>query len=101
MKKSEQTQIMKAAITNFGFDNQMDMAVEECAELIQAINKFKRKRQKTHTETDMYSVFQNLYEEIADVEIMVAQLRLIFCNNSVIDKIKIQKLERLKKEIDG
>lgn len=37
----------------------------------------------------------NIYEEIADVEIMCSQLRLIF-DNYVIDHYKEMKLNRLK-----
>jgi NTP pyrophosphatase (non-canonical NTP hydrolase) len=82
---------MTAAIVKFGITHQMDMVTEECAELIQAINKYKRKT--TH------ETITGLYGEIADVEIMCAQLRLILDNNTAINRIKDQKLVRLQKHI--
>jgi NTP pyrophosphatase (non-canonical NTP hydrolase) len=81
-------QIFKAAIEKFGEKNQQDMCIEECAELIQAINKWRRK--------PCAFTFGNLLEEIADVEIMLAQLRLIIDADMVIDLHKKQKIERLK-----
>jgi NTP pyrophosphatase (non-canonical NTP hydrolase) len=81
-------QIFKAAIAKFGEKNQQDMCIEECAELIQAINKWRRK--------PCAFTFHNLLEEIADVEIMLAQLKLIIDADMVIDLHKKQKIERLK-----
>jgi NTP pyrophosphatase (non-canonical NTP hydrolase) len=81
-------QIFKAAIEKFGEKNQQDMCIEECAELIQAINKWRRK--------PCAFTFHNLLEEIADVEIMLAQLKLIIDADMVIDLHKKQKIERLK-----
>lgn len=75
--------ICQKAINTFSPAIQQVVAMEECGELIQAISK--SIRCKDH----------NVEEEIADVEIMCTQLRLIFDNNKV-DEIKQQKLERLK-----
>ena len=41
------TEVLKRAIEKYGVLAQMDMATEECAELIQAINKLKRKTPKS------------------------------------------------------
>lgn len=80
-------------IKHYGTEKQLDMVVEECAELIQAISKFKRKG---------VECVDNLIEEIADVEIMLTQLKLIFnCKCEVAhifnEKIKRQ-LERIENE---
>lgn len=42
MEECNEEQILKDAVDNFGVPSQLDMAIEECAELIQAINKIKR-----------------------------------------------------------
>lgn len=80
------------ALNRWGIANQMDMATEECAELIQAVNKFKR---NGNTQTKF-----NLMEEIADVEIMMAQLRIILNYDEQIDAIKARKIERLKQRTE-
>ena len=76
-------EIIEAAIRVYGAREQEDMAVEECAELIQAINH--KHRGRSH----------NIAEEIADVEICLEQLKIINeCTDDVV-KIKMEKIERL------
>ena len=77
--------ILKRAIEVYGIDSQMDMLLEECAELIVATNKVKRRKG---------DALQNFFEEIADVEIMIAQMRE-YWGNEKIDKWKKEKLKRL------
>lgn len=77
-------QLYEKALVAWGKTFEMDMLVKECAELIQAIQKFKR-----------YPVVENVVEELADVEIMYEQMRLIF-NPVEIDKVKEQKLKQLE-----
>ena len=76
-------QILKAAIKTFGERNQEEMAVEECAELIQAINHKHRGRE------------HNIAEEIADVEIMLEQLKIINNCAEEVAAIHKEKVERL------
>lgn len=83
IENDEAVVICKKAIDTFGGAIQQVVAMEEMGELIQAISK--SIRCKTN----------NVEEEIADVEIMCMQLRLIF-NNSKVDQIKQAKLKRLK-----
>ena len=68
------------------------MAVEEMAELIQALMKHPRKQNG--------STLNEVIEEIADVEIMLEQLKFIFVvkNNRGIEyaEIKEEKLRRLE-----
>ena len=56
---------------HYGKEPQMGVAQEECAELIQAISKIRRKG--TNTET-----MRHLAEEIADVQIMCEQLIFLY-----------------------
>lgn len=67
---------------------QMGVAMEECAELIVAINQLLRGR----VEHDAVA------EEVADVEIMCKQLRLIV-GNELVDTAKEKKLVRLRDRI--
>ena len=80
--------IYKKAIEKFGADNQKRIAQEELAELIQAISK--DCRNKKH----------NVEEEIADVEIILNQLKLIY-DAQKINKWRLYKLERLEKYINA
>lgn len=62
--------------------------MEECAELIQAISKMLRYGSTLETESA-------LIEEIADVEIMIEQLKLIyFIHEEHIRNAKEEKIER-------
>ena len=82
-----------AIINHYGVAKQLDMCIEECAELIQAISKFKRKESN--------ETVKNLIEEMADVSIMLSQLSIIFDNDELSkimgEKVKRQ-LERIKNE---
>lgn len=56
-------------IVNYGQTEQSRLAMEECAELIQAINKVHRKKK---------GAINHLTEEIADVLIMIEQLKIMY-----------------------
>lgn len=83
--------IYKDSIDNFGQNLQFDVSVEECSELIKAIIKLKRNATIKN--------LNDLCEEIADVEIIIEQLRYIASclhKENLIDTIKEEKLIRLK-----
>ena len=80
-------EILTTAIRTFGEKTQERQAIEECAELIQAINHKHRGRPS------------NIPEEIADVEIMLEQLKII---NDCADEVKSMreiKLARLYQRV--
>lgn len=88
---------MKKEITEiadyFGYEQQKNMLIEEQAELIQALNKFDRKG----TEES----FNNIIEEMADVELMIDQVRyLLDINKEAIEEIKAEKVKRTRAIID-
>lgn len=91
MKQKEIHETLSAAIAKWGADSQLDMVVEEAAELIQAINKLKR---KVSTNT-----IEDLCSKIVDVEIMLAQLKIILDKDNTIEYIREQKLMRLKNRL--
>lgn len=81
--------IYKQAIEKWGYESQINMMIEECAELIVALRHLDRGKA---TELDVCS-------EIADVEILCNQMRVIFGNEKV-DSQKEIKLERVKKRLN-
>lgn len=64
-----------------------ELKIEECAELIQAINK--KHRGRAH----------NISEEIADVEIYLEQLKIINNCADEVENYKTAKMKRLKERI--
>lgn len=90
--KTEQLRHLQKIIDTYGADKQQDVAIEECSELIKAICKYKRTLD--HVE--------NIVDEIADVEIMLNQLKIIFeCTGEVEDRIEFKinrQLERIAAE---
>jgi len=76
------------AIAKWGRTSQIDMLQEECAELIVAINKYKRNNVGT---------IEAVLEEIADVEIMIDQIKVLLEVNELrVDVFKEKKIDRLK-----
>lgn len=79
----------------YGLEHQLGVAQEECAELIQAISKMRRNRMDT-------GMIEKVSEEMADVEIMIEQLKELIGNRDRVDwyvKYKIDRtLERSKSD---
>lgn len=71
-------------VRHYTYDQQRDVAVEECAEFIQAVCKCKRSKK---------GAFENLKEEVADVLIMAEQMRQ-YIGTETVDQIINQKLKR-------
>lgn len=81
-------ELLKKAISIWGHDSQVEMMHEECLELALALQKYKRDNICPVMGMD------NIYDEIADVKIMMAQADLLF-NKSKIDERIIYKMNRL------
>lgn len=88
----DELKIAKECIKQWGKQSQITIAIEECAELIVELSKINRKVNGTN-EYDICS-------EIADVEIMMKQLRLIFPSKTI-DTIKDIKLTNLNRRLEG
>ena len=82
--------IADECIRKWGVNSQLGIAIEECAELIVKI--IKRSREVNGSSD------YDICNEIADVEIMMFQLRQIY-DNKIIDEIKEKKLKRLKERL--
>ena len=82
--------ICKQAVEVFGKDTQLLMYFEEAGELAQAIFKDKRG----------FKDKANIAEEIADVEIMLEQLKYIYKCHHAAEQFKAKKLIRLSARVD-
>ena len=83
--------ICEMAVKHYGMQSQIDVAIEEMAELTKALLKTRR--------VGGGSV-SSVAEEIADVQIMLEQLKIIFdCDNEV-SVYRVKKLSRLKERIE-
>lgn len=87
ISKEKQIEICQKAIRTFGEKQQLIKTIEECNELGTVLA-------QTFTKTDNVAV-GDILTEIADVEIMIQQLRLIFGDEAV-DQYKDNKLKRLE-----
>lgn len=94
-------QSIKTISEHYGYEAQSNQLVEECAELIQAVNKYRRAQgagQRTTVTVEM--ALENLVEEMADVEICLEQIKhLLSCHDSV-EKIKERKINRQLERIN-
>ena len=95
MDARERRNIMIRAIQHYGETAQIDMAIEEMAELTKALCKVKR----AATGAESAAAVANVIEETADVQIMLDQLRLIFARST--DEIEEEKLRRLLTRINS
>ena len=73
------------AVRAYGKQSQLIMAMEEMAELTKELSKNIRGSHNTDA----------ISEEIADVEIMLEQLKIIYGNRAAVDCVKCAKLDRL------
>ena len=86
---------------HFGRDRQLQQAIEECSELIQAISKYNRLLNGEYTGKDK-KIIANLIEELADVEIFIEQLKhFLKITDTKIDNIKRFKINRTSNIIKG
>jgi NTP pyrophosphatase (non-canonical NTP hydrolase) len=88
--------ILEKAIEVYGRDAQIEMIIEECSELIFAIQKFKR---CTDHDSDLRAkLLFNVRDEIADVSVMIKQAMLIFGVESVNERLEY-KMFRLESKM--
>lgn len=88
LDNSKSSKICLRAVQYFGKASRKQLTQEECAELIQALSK--DLRGKTH----------NVEEEIADVLIMIEQLKCIY-DNDKIEKYREEKINRLNELMEN
>lgn len=83
------TQIYKKAIEKWGYDAQILMVFEEMSELQKEL--CKNRRGKNNVE--------QIAEEVADVEIVLAQLKMIYGISGTVRQFHEEKLMRLEQRL--
>lgn len=82
--------IYRDAIRAFGAPHQIQKAIEEMSELTKELCK----------DLDKKGNLNHIAEELADVEITLAQLKLIYSNAALVDIWKQRKLVELRNRIE-
>ena len=102
---------LKKIARYYGQEAQCNQLIEECAEVIQAVSKYRRSRDSFNSFTGAESLWErkkadvavalyNLTEEIADVEIMLEQIKyLLQISEGDILALKIFKVNRTKRRM--
>ena len=96
MTAEREGRILEAAVKTFGNAAQVDMMIEEMSELTKALLKWRRAAMIDGDNTE--EKYNAVLEEMADVQIMLNQMALIFGDST---EYEIAKLERLEKRIAG
>lgn len=90
--------VEQKAINTYGWRNQLIKAMEEAAELIQAIAKTQTAKPSTDEEAE--KLYEAVLEEAADMEIMLDQIKLICYHGAErVKAYKTYKLERLERRL--
>ena len=91
MRTRNEIETFQAAIDTYGKETQLFVAVEEMSELQKEICKVLRKTTGRPR--------SRLYEEIADAEIMLEQLKMIFNCDDQVEMYRLDKVVRLKNRL--
>lgn len=83
--RAERVNVYAQAVALYGPDNQITVAIEELSELTKELCKVRRGEIR----------LSGLVEEIADVTIMLEQLRFMFSITSLVNEAVDAKVERL------
>ena len=85
-----EAEVLQRALDTYGSTIQIAMVFEEMSELQKELCKYLRGK---------YSP-ANIAEEIADVEIMLEQMKMLFCCTDDVRNERRRKVERLKGRLD-
>ena len=86
----------------YGYEAQSNQLVEECAELIQAVNKYRRVETglgQPVAEDKKAIARDNLVEEIADVELMLEQVKYLLQDELL--AVKTFKVNRTRERMEN
>lgn len=87
----DESEVLQRALDTYGSSLQIAMVFEEMSELQKELCKYLRGR----------GSFEHIAEEIADVEIMLEQMMMLFCCADDVRDWRRRKVARLKKRLDG
>lgn len=85
-----EAEVLQRALDTYGSLPQIVMVFEEVSELQKELCKYLRGR----------GSFEHIAEEIADVEIMLEQMKMLFCCTDDVRNERRRKVERLKDRLD-
>ena len=86
---------IKRIANHYGLAKQQRQLAEECAELIQATSKYMRFQEESYALTVDWTYLQNVIEEIADVEIMLEQMKVLLnLSDETVEGVKNIKVNR-------
>ena len=85
-----EAEVLQRALDTYGSTLQIAMVFEEMSELQKELCKYLRGKYSS----------ANIAEEIADVEIMLEQMKMLFCCTDEVRNERRRKVERLKDRLD-
>ena len=108
--KKKNLTVLQKAVNSYGAASQIDIAIEECSELIQSLCKMKRyysgalrwnevMRPTSETKVRYARTYHNVCQEIADVQIMLDQAVCIFDPIRIL-KWRAIKLDKMQKQLN-
>ena len=93
-------EVLERAVSTWGKEAQVDMAIEEMSELTKALLKERRATHYPGTQA-AEKARQGIFEEMADVIIMLMQLLLIFGGRDTVQKALDEKMKRLAGRLEA
>lgn len=90
-KYIDESAVLQRALDTYGSALQIVVMMEEMSELQKELCKYLRGK---------YSP-SSIAEEIADVEIMLEQMEMLFCCADDVSAVRRRKVERLKERLDN
>lgn len=91
MRTESEVEVFRKAIETYGEDSQMHMVLEEMSELAKEICKSFRFGKKGRR--------RKVAEEVADVEIMLEQIKMIYRIDDDVEMWRLDKVVRLKEKL--
>ena len=91
MTKEERTKLLKRAVDTYGRQAQVDMMLEEMSELTKAL--LKERRVPPLPVSGLEHAILSIREEMADVQIVLDQMKQIYGDTSAIEEDKLQRLK--------
>lgn len=91
--------VLELAVRTFGEDMQVDKCIEECSELTKALLKYRQ--MKKGFGGNKAELIENILEELADCEIMLEQMKIVYVDPTAIKREKLKRLTEKIQEVKG
>lgn len=95
--REEEEEKLKFIAEHYGYEHQSRQCIEEMAELTQAINKHWRKEIPNRNN---HELLNDIYEEIADVEVCLEQIKHLLNCHAEVEAVREYKVNREIQRID-